>query len=95
MTTKEFFINKKVLESCDSHDFNIDSVYEAKNLNHKFVCKNCGGFADASAVHWYNLGRLHLASCLKKGHNLDGYKCWCNPTTIKTSGSDVIVHNEV
>lgn len=59
--------------------------WEVMNLNGSWSKKDYSG---------HSYGAVYR--CPKSiAHIMDGDKCWCNPTIIKTSGSDVVLHNEV
>ena len=47
--------NHAKLESCHEHDFR-DDPRSDRLFSRKFFCSNCGGWADAHAVHWYQKG---------------------------------------
>lgn len=47
--------NKAILDSCSQHDFQT----EKNELGSDWICKNCNGRADSTAVMWYERGLQH------------------------------------
>lgn len=75
---EEIHINNKKLESCNFHEFELDKKKTERIQFRSYVCKNCGGTADAISVKWYLTGMKHAAQLnkrLKKALNLSKAQC--------------------
>lgn len=53
--------NHKLLNSCNLHDFSIDTTPD-RTFGKKFKCSNCGGVVDATEKRWYELGLTHSSN---------------------------------
>lgn len=51
--------NRKLLESCEHHDFLIEIPVPYSKLQKKYQCAHCKGVVDLSEKQWYELGLLH------------------------------------
>ena len=60
--------NRRLLESCDTHNFSIYLEGDNPKLSssHRWECSKCGGEVDEAAKTWYELGLLH-GQKLKEG----------------------------
>jgi hypothetical protein len=48
--------NHAKLDACPGHDF---GPLQPGNLSARYECRNCRGWADGSAVSWYQKGLAH------------------------------------
>ena len=51
--------NRRILDSCDTHSFELLGPKDQSPFWRRYRCSRCGGDVDAHARHWYNLGFQH------------------------------------